>query len=122
MTSTRNLNTRYNYICEQKLNTKTIDYLTNTVYAEQKNPVHMFDLGSNPSIMNGHHFSYNYIDMESKLRGIRSTNMVGISFDPELQQKTFSTTKLFENHLKEQNTVPSSFIHDSDQRYGFHNI
>jgi hypothetical protein len=48
--------------------------------------------------------------------------MVGASFDPELQKKTFSTTKIFNNTLKDNYSVPSSFMHNSNERYGFHNI
>ena len=122
MSSTRNLNTPYNYKCEQNKNDKIINYVTNKMYGEQEHAVQMFDLGSNPSSMNGKHFSYNHIDIESKLRGICSTNMVGASFDPELQKKSFSTTKIFNNTLKENHSVPSSFMHNSNERYGFHNI
>ena len=122
MTSTRNLNTTNNYKCEKKMNENLLGYLTNTIYGEQKSHVNMFNLGSNPSKMDGSNLSHNHIDIESKLRGINSTNLVGSSFNPELSKKSFSTTELFNNHLKENVLVPRPFFHNQDERSGMHNI
>jgi len=122
MTSTKKCNQKNDYICEQLNNQNTLSYLINTVYSEQKKPCQMFVLGSNPSKMNSHHFSYNPIDIESRLRGINSCNLEGSSFQPELQKKDFYTQDIFENHLKNNIYVPRPFYHNSNVRSGFHNI
>lgn len=121
MASTKNLNTYGNYKCEEKVNNKMLSYLTNPVYGEQSHHVHMFDLGSNPSKMNAVNFSHNHIDIESKLRGIKSTNMVGSNFNPILEKKQFLSDKIFNHNLKNV-LLPSPFKHNSNERIGFHNI
>lgn len=122
MASTKKCNQQNDYVCEQLHNKNTLSYLINDVYAEQKKPCQMFVLGSNPSKMNSKHFSSNSIDIESRLRGIRSSNLEGSSFKPELQKKDFFTQDLFVNHLKDSIYVPRPFYHDSNVRSGFHNI
>ena len=101
MTSTHNLNQPYEYACEKKQNKDALQYRINNVYSEQKNPCQMFVLGSIPSHMNAKHFSYNPIDLESGLRGIRSCNLEGASFRPALEKKDFYTQEIFTNNLKE---------------------
>ena len=122
MTSTHNLNQPYEYACEKKQNKDALQYRINNVYSEQKNPCQMFVLGSIPSHMNAKHFSYNPIDLESGLRGIRSCNLEGVSFRPALEKKDFYTQEIFTNNLKEPLYVPRPFFHNPDVRKGFHNI
>ena len=122
MTSTQNCNHKSNYACKKKQSNDALSYQTNTIFSEQKNPSHMMVLGSIPSKMSSQHFSYNSIDIESKLRGIQSCNLEGPSFQPELKKKDFYTQTMFDNHLKDNVFVPRPFFHDSASRKGFHNI
>ena len=52
MASTRNLNTKYDYLCEKKQNNKMLEYMTDKTYGDHENPV-FWDLGSNPSMYTG---------------------------------------------------------------------
>ena len=122
MSSTKNKNQKYEYMCEKQLNKNVLSYQINNVFSEQKNPNQMFVLGSIPTKMNSSHFSKNSIDMESYLRGINSTNLENKSFQPTLQKKDFYTQELFKNNLKEDLKLPNSFYHNSNIRSGFHNI
>ena len=47
MTSTRNLNTKYDYACEKKENKSILNYLTNPVYSNQEKKVHLFNSSFN---------------------------------------------------------------------------
>uniref|UniRef100_A0A6C0KLF5 Uncharacterized protein n=1 Tax=viral metagenome TaxID=1070528 RepID=A0A6C0KLF5_9ZZZZ len=122
MTSTQNCNYKYNYACEKKQSSDLLAYRLNSVFSEQKNPAQMAVLGSIPSKMNAQHFSYNSIDVESRLRGIQSCNLEGPSFNPELKKKDFYTQTMFDNNLKDNIYIPRPFYHDSSSRKGFHNI
>ncbi len=122
MSSTRNINTKYDYACEKKKNSSTIKYLTNPIYGKQKNTVHLYNLGSVPSNMYSDHFSNNNIDIESKLRGIQSTNLENGPFNPSLDRKNFVVLECFDNNLKKNLYLPNPFIHNSNERFGFHNI
>ena len=122
MSSSQTINQKGDYNCKKNENLKLMSYNLNPVYGEQKNPCQMFVLGSIPSKMGSHHFSHNSIDIESKLRGIRSNNLEGSSFNPELEKKDFYTKNIFDNHLKEPIYVPRPFFHNSNLRKGFHNI
>ena len=112
MASTRNLNTKYDYLCEKKTNEKLLNYLTDVNYGQNNKPA-FFDLGANPSTMYSGNMSHNEIDIESKLRGIRSTNMEGADFNPSLQKKTVACEQLFE---KNKTFVPSPYKHDMYER------
>ena len=122
MASSQTINQKGDYNCKKNENLKHLYYNLNPIYGEQKSPCQMFVLGSTPSKMGSQHFSYNSIDIESKLRGIRSTNLEGSSFNPELEKKDFYTQTIFENHLKDNIYVPRPFFHNSNLRKGFHNI
>lgn len=122
MSSTRNLNTKYDYACEKKKNNSVLNYLTNPVYSTQEKKVHLFNLGCTPTKMSRELFSSNSIDIESKLRGIRSTNLEGNSFNPSLESKKFVVMECFDNNLQKNVYLPNPFIHNSNERFGFHNI
>ena len=122
MTSTKNKNNYADYYCEKKKSSDILNYRLDSVFSEQKRPKQMFVLGSIPTKMSANHFSYNAIDMESSLRGIRSCNLEGMSFKPELKQKDFYTHDIFENNLKDNVYIPRPFFHNPNTRYGFHNI
>lgn len=121
MSSSRNLNTRSDYLCEKKANNDFTNYMLDPVFGEQKGNVQMFDVGTGPAKMYSGNFSHNEIDLESKLRGIRSTNLEGPSFDPQLRRKNTTSEKLFDNHLREKVYLPNPFPHYSNERLGFHN-
>lgn len=121
MTSTRNINSNFDYIVEKKENLKKNVLIFDKTFYELSNKYNMFDLGSNPSKMYSGNFSYNNIDIESKLRGIKSCNLEGINFNPDSQYKTQYSANIFDNNLKNNISVPKSFLH-KDTKYGFHNV
>tara|TARA_Y100000389_G_scaffold104282_1_gene101146 strand:+ start:595 stop:960 length:366 start_codon:yes stop_codon:yes gene_type:complete len=121
MSSTKNLNSEYNYIVEKKQNLKKNNYTFDKIYHELPHKYNMFNLGSNPSKMSRDNFSYNSVDIESKLRGIKSCNLEGSNFDPESKYKTQYSIDIFNNNLKNNLSVPESFIHKS-YKSGFHNV
>ncbi len=112
MASTRNLNTKYDYLCEKKHNEGVLNYMTDTNYGQHDKPVFL-DLGSNPSSMYASNMSHNNIDIESKLRGIRSVNLEGSSFNPTMNQKSVSCGQIFERN---KIYVPSPFKHEMYER------
>lgn len=122
MASTSNLNNKSEYICKKRENKKHMDYMTNQVFSEQKGNIRHLSLGSGPTKMNSSNLSYNNIDIESKLRGIKSTNLEGNDFNPSLESKSFGEKTLFDNHLKNEIYMPNPFIHYSQERPGFHNL
>ena len=121
MASTRNSNQKSEYICEKKSNQKNLNYRLDDIYSEQKGNIRSFSLGTGPTKMYSGNLSSNNVDIESKLRGIKSTNLEGLDFNPSLQSKTIRNKELFDNHLKEQIHLPNPFIHHSQERAGFHN-
>ena len=121
MTSNQIINQPHDYLCKKRQNESMLNYNINTNYSEQNKPVHMFVLGSIPSKMSAHHFTQKHIDVESTLRGIRSTNMEGPSFHQEPIKRDFYTQDVFENHLKNLITF-SLILHHKNERTGFHNI
>ena len=111
MASTRNLNTKGDYACEKQKDKHVQDYLLYNGFANAPNPV-LFSFGSNPNMYGGM-FSQNSIDIESKLRGIRSTNLEGPSFNPSPQFKSIPTTCYFE---RPKLIMPSPFFHSLSER------
>ena len=117
MTSTRVKNESVEYSLEKEQNNKRMEYLLNIWAQENNKHVKMFDLGGVPKLASSQ-LSYNSIDIESKLRGIKSTNLEGSNFNPDLHVKSFSSSELFERQVMQ---LPPSIYHKS-QRSGFHNI
>ncbi len=122
MSSNQLRNNKPEYLCEKKANESALHYMINKTYSEQKNPCHMFVLGSIPTKMSASHFTKSHIDVESTLRGIRSTNLEGPAFHQKPIPKDFYTKDVFENHLKDSVFVPCPFSHHKNERNGFHNI
>ena len=110
MTSTRNKNTQGDYNVKKQESIMIRDYLLHD-YTNAKNPV-MFSLGSNPSFYSGV-LSQNSIDIESKLRGIRSVNLEGPSFNPTPQFKSIPTVSYFE---RPNVYLPQPYIHSRSER------
>lgn len=115
MASTRNINTRGNYTLEQKSNKSSYNY--HSYESSQTGRPHSFlgiyrlpDSTQPTRIVNPHNLSNNPIDVESTLRGIRSSDLVNDPFKAEPQLKSMSIFKFY--------TRPSMFLPDlvlSDQ-------
>tara|TARA_Y100000992_G_C21269891_1_gene496085 strand:+ start:2360 stop:2716 length:357 start_codon:yes stop_codon:yes gene_type:complete len=118
MTSTRISNRSIEYSLEKEKNKKHMEYLLNVTAQENLGQAKMFDFGGGVPKLPSSKLSHNNIDIESKLRGIKSTNLEGNNFNPDLQQKTIGTAVLFE---RQGIQLPPSILHHS-QKSGFHNI
>lgn len=111
MTSTRNMNTQQDYNVKKQESIMIRDYLLYNDYANTQNPV-LFNLGSNPSFYGGV-LSQNSVDIESKLRGIRSVNLEGPSFNPTPQFKSIPSISYFE---RPSVYLPKPYIHSRGER------
>lgn len=104
MSSTRNKNTQGDYNLEKKHNHSFSNYFQEKHFATHKHTSFM-NLGANPSFKRDQ-MSSNAVDVESMLRGIRSTNLEGTSFSAVPQTKTIGHFNLFE---KQKVVMPESF-------------
>ena len=93
MSSTRNLNTVNDYRVKKQESVHINNYMLYDGFAVNNNAA-LFVRGSNPSMYSGQ-LSHNAIDIESTLRGIRSTNLEGPSFKAEPQLKSLAQTEYF---------------------------
>tara|TARA_B100001996_G_C18539899_1_gene546506 strand:+ start:224 stop:580 length:357 start_codon:yes stop_codon:yes gene_type:complete len=118
MAFTNNKNQNAEYQVEKLMNSNKMDYMLNKDFSENTSTQKMFDLGGGVPKLYSNNLSYNNIDIESKLRGIKSTNLEGANFNPVLQSKKILDKSLFE---RQKAFVPPSFLHTSERR-GFHNI
>ena len=101
MSSTRNKNTLMNYRAEEKKNNEITNYKfnTNSQYGKSTQFLGRFKLpdSTQPTRnINPDHFSHNPVDIESQLRGISSTNLVGQSFKVEPKLKQLDSMKMYE--------------------------
>ena len=117
MAATRTINERVEYNLEKRMNNGKLGYLLDSSIRENNSGCRMFDLGGLPAL-NSANLSYNNIDMESKLRGIKSCNLEGSNFNPSLQSKQIQSLPLFE---RQSVHLPPAIIHHTE-RHGFHNI
>lgn len=122
MSSTQNINNQAEYNLIKRQNQAMNNYMINNVFSEQKDNVKMFSLGSIPTKVNASNLSYNHIDIESKLRGIRACDHENGHFNPELQQKKTHVMDIFNNNLRNNVQLPQPINHDTSQRFGFHNV
>jgi hypothetical protein len=111
MTSTRNKNAQGDYNVKKQESIMIRDYLLYNDYANTQNPV-LFSLGSNPSFYGGV-LSQNPVDIESKLRGIRSVNLEGPSFDVTPKFKSVPTVSYFE---RPKVFLPKLYVHSTSER------
>jgi hypothetical protein len=111
MTSTRNKNAQGDYNVKKQESVMIRDYLLHNDYANTNNPV-LFSLGSNPSFYSGV-LSQNSVDIESKLRGIRSVNLEGPSFDVTPKFKSIPTVSYFERH---EVLLPKPYVQSTSER------
>jgi len=117
MSFTSNKNQHAEYKVEKFMNFNKMNYMINKDFGQNQSIYKMLELGGVPKL-HSEALSYNNIDIESKLRGIKSVNMEGANFNPDLKQKNITDTSLFQ---RQQTIVPPSFLHLSE-RNGFHNI
>ena len=118
MSSTRNKNTLMNYRAEVKKNDSISNYRfnINSQYGKSRNFLDRFKLpdSTQPTRhVNPDHFSHNPIDIESQLRGINSTNLVGQSFKVDPQLKNIDNYKFYE---RVQLIMPNQITSDQNQR------
>ena len=118
MSYTDNKNQQPEYNVEKKMNNDKMNYMLSKDFSENKSVHKMFHLGGGVPKLYSDNLSYNNIDIESKLRGIKSTNLEGLNFNPELQSKKVLDKALFE---RQKTYVPPSFMHTCERR-GFHNL
>ena len=117
MSFTSNKNQDAEYKTEKLMNSNKMNYMLSKDFGENRSVYKMLELGGVPKLYS-ETLSHNNIDIESKLRGIKSVNMEGTNFNPDLKSKKMTDTPLFE---RRQTFVPPSFLHVSE-RNGFHNI
>ena len=101
MSSTRNKNTIMNYNAEEKKNDRISNYKfnINSQYGKSTHFLGRFKLpdSTQPTRnINPDHFSHNPVDIESQLRGISSTNLVGQSFKVEPKLKQLDSVKIYD--------------------------
>ena len=118
MSATDNKNQNPEYRVEQLMNANKMKYMLNKNFIENKSTHKMFELGGGVPKLHIEVLSHNNVDIESKLRGIKSVNLEGPSFNPDLHAIKLTDTPLFN---KTKVFVPPSFLHNSE-RSGFHNI
>lgn len=111
MSSTRNLNTIDDYRVKKQESVKLNNYMLYGGFSTNDNAA-LFVRGANPSMYGGQ-LSHNAIDIESTLRGIRSTNLEGPSFKAEPQFKQLSEVEYFK---VEPTYIPQAYIHCTAQR------
>lgn len=111
MTSTRNKNNKSDYKVAQKQSSNIFNH--NTYLGKgQNNDNSLFELGPNPSFKRDQ-LTNNNVDVESMLRGIRSTNLEGPSFSAIPENKTIKTKQLFERPIT---YIPQPFNHSIIER------
>jgi len=117
MAFTNNKNQDAEYKVNKLMNANKMNYMLSKDFSENKSSTKMFELGSVPKLHSGN-MSFNNVDIESKLRGIKSVNLEGSGLNPELQPRKINVAPLFE---RQKMFVPPSFVHVSERK-GFHNI
>ena len=111
MASTRNLNTPDDYKVKKNESTKSKDYMLYNGFAVNNSPAY-FVRGANPCMYAGQ-LSHNSIDIESTLRGIRSTNLEGPSFKADPQLKQIAETEYFK---VDTTYIPRPYLHSTEER------
>lgn len=112
MASTRNLNTTEDYFLEKKMNTEIIQQRLYDGFGINKQSGLFID-GVNPSKMHSSQLSTNSVDIESMLRGIRSTDMEGPSFNVAPLLKPIREKSYFD---KIPMVMPKTYYHSTVER------
>jgi hypothetical protein len=116
MASTRNRNQRADYNLNKRQSVQHHDHMLDTTYALNRSSVFM-ELGSNPKF-SGEVLAKNSVDVESMLRGIRSTNLEGPSFYAKPKTNSLPHTAWFERGPV---VMPEPFFHSYTQRPNYLN-
>jgi hypothetical protein len=111
MASTRNLNTIDDYTVKKKESMRINDYMLYNGFSTNDSKA-LFVRGPNPNMYAGQ-LSHNCIDIESTLRGIRSTNLEGPSFKADPILKQLPETEYFK---VSPTYMPNSFYHSNTER------
>jgi len=111
MSSTRNSNMIDDYRVKKQESVKINNYMLYNGFSRNDNPA-LCVLGSNSTMYSGQ-LSHNAIDIESTLRGIRSTNLEGPSFKAEPQLKSLPSVEYFN---RTPTYIPESYAHSTIER------
>jgi hypothetical protein len=116
MSSTRNRNTQNDYNLETKLNESFYNYNVYKGYGINKQPAYYVNgiIGN----MHASHFTYNSVDVESMLRGIRSTDLEGDSFKVTPEYASLKELSYFE---RVPLFIPEPFVHSNKERHNYLN-
>jgi hypothetical protein len=112
MASTRNLNTKGDYLLEKRMNQGILQQRLYDGFGVNSQPGFFRD-GPNPSHMDSSHLSSNPTDIESMLRGIRSTDLEGPSFQVAPLFKPMGEVSYFE---KIPMIMPKTYYHSTIER------
>ena len=110
MASTRNLNTKGDYAVKKKESSAIHNYMTYSGFST--NDPSYFTRGANPSIYAGQ-LCKNAIDVESTLRGIRSTNLEGPSFSATPEVTPIGEKQYF---TVNPTYIPQPYYHSTVER------
>jgi hypothetical protein len=109
MASTRNINQQTEYNLKKTQNSRIFNHeTTNKVI----NKASLFELGANPNLTMKEQGS-NAVDVESMLRGIRSSNLEGASFSATPNKKEIKSVPLFD---RPNVFLPTPFSHITTDR------
>ena len=115
MACTRNRNTKCDYLLEKRNNTLINNYWLFENGSSGRAHCHtMPNLGLNPSNMSRDALSNNAVDIESKLFGINSCNMVSPQEPIVPQLKDLCFRDFF--HVNREILIPQPLIIENDQR------
>jgi hypothetical protein len=116
MTSTRNKNQLSDYNVKKRESLMFHSYITHTDYAVNSK-TNLMELGSIPKF-SGEQLSKNNVDIESMLRGIRSTNLEGPSFKAVPKPIYLEHKAWFEKPVI---VMPDDFVHSFRERPNYLN-
>jgi hypothetical protein len=114
MSSTRNRNTTNDYKLETRLNDSFYNYNVYKGYGVNNQPAYYVDgiIGKMPAS----NLTHNSVDVESMLRGIRSTDLEGDSFKVVPEYKSLNELSYFE---RVPLFIPEPFIHTNKERHNY---
>ena len=117
MASTRNKNTKEDYLLEQKMNKGRENYIHYTNSSSGKAyDEKLFLFGSNPSKLPRETLSKNSVDMESQLFGIGSTNLVVEKSEVKPLPNTLNYISYFD---RVPMVLPEAMVVYKNQRAGY---
>jgi hypothetical protein len=114
MASTRNINKQAEYCVEQRKNTGVLGYQSymHSQHGNSRNTA-IPNAGINMGSLPREHLSYNPVDIESNLRGIGASNLVGGVFKVAPALKELPSVKFFD---RTEVFVPEPLVVEGNQR------